>query len=258
MRIELLITSFCIMAAAGSVMAQPQGSPDDSTWGRHRTMMHARNGLKLTDEQKATVQKIRFGIMQKQIDLRAQIAHDRLDYERLASAETPDESAIADKLDDIAKLQVQIRKNLLDGWFAINKILTPDQQKIWKKVLQHPGMAMQKRRMMIRMRTNGRNGMMQMRKQRLGVGPMTNEGPMLGEGLDNDPGADDMDYLGSTADADILFDDDSSPDDVEMFDAPMMDNMDITGSAEFMRNRAEMMKDMMNRSPEEQTPDSSK
>ena len=164
---------------------------------------------------------------QKQIDLRAKIAHARLDYGQLTSANSPDEDAIAGKIDEISKLQLQLKKNLLDTWFAVDKILTPDQQKIWKKVLQHPMMA--RRNMMIRMHSNGRmgNGMMQRRMPGMGFGPMLNEGPSS----DFDDG------------------------DMNMMDQGGM----MMGQDQFMNNRMEMMNRMMNQSmPDLPTPDSSK
>jgi hypothetical protein len=38
----------------------------------------------------------------------------------------------------------------INSWFAINKLLTPDQQKTWKKVLENAP-AMRRQRMMNRM-----------------------------------------------------------------------------------------------------------
>ena len=136
MKSKLLAAVICVVVTVAGAMAQPAEPSKNPMRGKNPAMMH--NKLKLTDEQKASIQKIKLGLMQKQIDLRAQIAHDRLDYEQLASADSPNEDAIAAKIDDIAKLQIQLRKNLLDGWFTVNKVLTPEQQKIWKKVLQHP------------------------------------------------------------------------------------------------------------------------
>lgn len=274
MKTTLMMIILSFVVVSGSALAQtdqPQ-SKSKSRWENPK----GAHGLKLTDDQKKDIQKIKFDLMQEQIDLRAKIAHARLDYGRLTSADSPDEDAIAAKLDDISKLQVQVRKNLLDGWFAVNKILPPDQQKIWRRVLQHPRMAA--RRMMMRMRTNGGNGVngiMQRRAPRVGQGPINDNGPMLGEGLDNDTGVNGMDYLGPMADL-YMFDDES--DDLsegllpeEMFDEPApadgifeMDNMDMMdqnntmGPGGFTRNRIEVMKRMMNQMPEQQPQDSTK
>jgi len=224
------------------------------------------NELKLTDEQKKDIQKIKLDLMQKQIDIRAKIAHARLDYEQLASADSPDEEALAAKMDEISKLQTQLKKNMLDGWFAVNKILTPDQQKIWKRVLEHPGLAA--RRVMMRIRTGGRNGgngMMMWRRPGIGLGPMMNGGQTFGEGLNNDDlDSPEMDYLGPMADVD-LFSNDPLSGDLEIFDSPMMDNMNMMdhfnmmGPDGIMKNRLDMMKKMMEQNlPDAPPPDSSK
>lgn len=140
MRSRILVAVLGLLVAAGAALAQQPARPP-----MHPMMMMKRapmlfSRLKLTDQQKAEVQKIRLNMMQKQIDVRANIAHARIDYEELASAANPDQNALSAKLADIAKLQGQLRTNKLDGWFAINKILTPEQQKLWKKVLEHPMM----------------------------------------------------------------------------------------------------------------------
>ncbi|MGO9482553.1 MAG: Spy/CpxP family protein refolding chaperone [Candidatus Kryptoniota bacterium] len=253
MKFKILAAGICMLLTVGGAIAQPAQPSNDAMWGKHPAMMH--NKLKLTDEQKASIQKVKFEVMQKQIDLRAQIAHDRLDYEQLTSADSPDEDAIAAKIDDIAKLQIQLHKNLLHGWFAVNKVLTPEQQKIWKKVLQHPRMAA--RRMMMRMRGNGRNGsngMMRWRNPRVGEGPMINGRQMSGEGQIWDDNSDFLGMnLGPMTDEDMFLDEDPFWDDAEMFDYPMMDNMGTTGDGIMeqggsMQNRMEMMKMMMGKS----------
>lgn len=154
MKTKLIAIAAVFLVAANAAIAQPPEAP------RHPMQMgHGQTlpkELKLTDQQKADIQKIRLDQMQKRIDINAQIQHARLDYEKLASADNPDRDALAAKLDDIAKLRGELHKNLLDGWFAVNKILTPNQQKIWKKVLQHPGRFAEK----MRMHRNWRNRMM--------------------------------------------------------------------------------------------------
>ncbi|MGC8595276.1 MAG: Spy/CpxP family protein refolding chaperone [Candidatus Kryptoniota bacterium] len=99
---------------------------------------HLIGSLNLTADQKQEFNRIKFDLMKKQIDLRAKIANAKIDYEQLASASSPDQSALESKLDEISRLQAQVWKNRLDSWFAVNKILTPEQQKIWKRVLEHP------------------------------------------------------------------------------------------------------------------------
>jgi Spy/CpxP family protein refolding chaperone len=248
----IVLGLFVIVGSALAQTDQPQTRPMQK-WRNSRDL----GALKLTDQQKKDIQKIKFDLMQKQIDLRAKVAHACLDYQQLVSADSPDESAIAAKINDIAQLRVQLKKNMLDGWFAINKILTPDQQKIWKKVLQHPRRA---RGMMLRMRANrtdGDNGMMRWRRMpNVGAAPMMEGGPILGEATDSE--TDLTDDLGPLADIDILtLDDESFLDDLDMFNWPMMDMM---GRGSTMGNRSEIMKRLMDQGvpPNPPSPDVSK
>lgn len=139
MKSKMFVAILGVLVAAGAALAQqPARARMHPMMMKRGTMFF--NQLKLTDQQKAEAQKIKLNIMQKQIDVRANIAHARIDYQELASAADPDQKALSAKLEDIAKLKGQLRTNMLDGWFAINKILTPEQQKTWKKVLEHPMM----------------------------------------------------------------------------------------------------------------------
>lgn len=138
MRTKLMIVALGLMVAGGVALAQPAAPQGPMGMARHERLFY---GLKLTDQQKTDAHKIWFDLRQKQIDVRAKMQHARLDYEALASADKPDQKAIASKLQEMGDLRVQLQQNKLESWFAVNKILTPEQQKIWKRVLQHPMMA---------------------------------------------------------------------------------------------------------------------
>lgn len=91
--------------------------------------------LNLTDTQKKDVDKIVFDAAKQTIAQRAKVATARLELRQLFKADSPDKNAIEKKMNEIADLSTQIRIDHVDGWFAINKLLTPDQQKIWKHTL---------------------------------------------------------------------------------------------------------------------------
>ena len=100
--------------------------------------------LKLTDEQKTQFKDLRFETMKKEIDLRSKLALSNLELGRLVSAEDPDKDAIQKKITEIAASKTALALNKLNGWFDVNKILTPDQQKIWRgelrtRVMEHVG-----------------------------------------------------------------------------------------------------------------------
>jgi Spy/CpxP family protein refolding chaperone len=177
-KISLIVTLGC-MLAGGVAFGQPAAMKGQMQMGRHPMLF---SELKLSDQQKTDMKKVWFDLRQKQIDVRAKIDHARLDYEKLASADNPDQNALSAKIQDIANLRVQLQKNKLDAWFSANKLLTPEQQKIWKKVLQHPmmferagrmNMMRERGGMMNHMEMMGRPGMMQRNFRGNGMGPMT-------------------------------------------------------------------------------------
>ncbi len=171
MKTKLLALAVGFLAAATTTLAQPCAPP--STGNRMGHFPTVPRELRLTDQQRSQVQKIRFDLTQKQIDIRAQLAHDRVDYAELAAANAPDEGAMDAKVQDIAKLKGELHSNMLGAWFEVNKVLTPEQQKIWKKVLEHPMLFSRMARMRRMMDHRGR--FMIMRK-----GMMMGRGGMMG------------------------------------------------------------------------------
>jgi Spy/CpxP family protein refolding chaperone len=89
--------------------------------------------LNLTSEQEKQFGKLQSEMQKEQIDLRSKMQSLRIDVRDLFREDNPDQRKIESKLDEIDKLQTKTRKNHLDFWFNVNKMLTPDQQKIWKE-----------------------------------------------------------------------------------------------------------------------------
>ena len=98
--------------------------------------------LNLTADQQKQFDMIRTDMQKKQIDLRSKIQMLRLDLKDLFNEDSPNKSNIASKMNEISKLQTEAKLNHLDLWFEVNKILKPDQQKIWKenRLMMGPGM----------------------------------------------------------------------------------------------------------------------
>lgn len=170
MRRNVLVIALGLMLAGGTVIAQPQ-TPRRAAWMDHHPALLAQ--LKLTEQQKTQARDIWFNLQQKQIDVRAQLAHARLDYHELAAKTNPSQKSLNDKIQTMANLRAQLQQNKLDAWFAVNKILTAEQQKVWQKVLEHPMMF--ERRAMMNRRGHGQ-GMMR------GRGMMGRPGMMQGNG----------------------------------------------------------------------------
>ncbi len=141
--IALLCVAFTLSAQPGPGMQMPM----------HQKFM---DELKLTDQQKKDIDKIHSDAKKEQIDRFSEIAKARVELQDLLKADNPNQSAIEKKSNEIGTLQNQARSKRISVWFSINKLLTPDQQKIWKQTLErHAQMGMAGR-----MGRMGRMGMM--------------------------------------------------------------------------------------------------
>jgi Spy/CpxP family protein refolding chaperone len=124
----LVVTAVMLMAFSAHLAARP-----DDVNGFQKYM----GKLNLTEAQKKDVDKVRFDMEKQAIAQRAKLATARVDLRQLLKADNPDRSAIEKKLKEIADLGVGQHMLRLDAWFAINKLLTPEQQKTWKQVLEN-------------------------------------------------------------------------------------------------------------------------
>ncbi len=119
--------------------------------------------LNLTDQQKAQMEKLRTELEKKQVTVHGKVAVLRVELKELFQAENPDRSAIEKKMKEVSDLQHQLKINGLDHAFAVKGILTPEQQKIWKKHM----LAMGEERMGMGMGMGmGPEGRMKMRRGR--------------------------------------------------------------------------------------------
>ncbi|MEX0602338.1 MAG: periplasmic heavy metal sensor [Bacteroidota bacterium] len=89
--------------------------------------------LNLTDAQSKDFDKLRIERQKQQIDFRAQHSKARLELREIFRSDNPDRKVVDQKLAEISRLDDQRRKALADHWFAMQKILTPEQQKIWRE-----------------------------------------------------------------------------------------------------------------------------
>ncbi len=132
----LLFLGFFI-AGTGAAPAQP-GPPARA--GRpavralHRQALMEK--LNLTDAQKKQLDAMRTEMQKKSVEVRGKIQLARIDLRDLMHADDPDRTAIRKKLDEIASLRTQQQLARIDHWFDVRKILTPEQQKIWKSDLR--------------------------------------------------------------------------------------------------------------------------
>jgi len=94
--------------------------------------------MKLTDQQKKQVEQMRFDMEKQLVGVRAKMQTARLDLRQLLAADNPDKAAIETKMGEISQVALQVHSIRLNEWFEVNKILNPDQQKVWKEMLKHP------------------------------------------------------------------------------------------------------------------------
>lgn len=120
-----------VLLSLGTSFAQDRAS---STARRQRTMGGLFRQLNLTDEQKKDIEKLQFDLRKKNIDQEAALKTARLELAQLFKADNPDQATIEKKVSQISQLQAQQHVRRVDHWFAVNKLLTPEQQKVWKRV----------------------------------------------------------------------------------------------------------------------------
>ena len=89
--------------------------------------------LNLKEEQRSQVEKLRSEMMKSQIAARAKIQTMRIDLKEQFRSEAPDRAAIEKMLGDIGTLQTDMKLHATAFWFGVYKILTPEQQKIWRQ-----------------------------------------------------------------------------------------------------------------------------
>ncbi len=118
-------------------LGMSQGNGRSSTPPRWQGMAER---LNLTDSQKKDVEKLNTDFAKQRVDQQAKVKTARIDLRALLKSDSPSKDAIEKKIGEIADLQAQNKVLGVEHWFAVNKLLTPDQQKIWKNMLDRtPG-----------------------------------------------------------------------------------------------------------------------
>jgi Spy/CpxP family protein refolding chaperone len=94
--------------------------------------------LNLTDDQKKQMEKMHFENQKKMVAVDAKIKTAGIELRELLSADKLDKVATEKKLTELSKYRVEKQMNHINNWSAVNEILTPEQQKIWKEALKRP------------------------------------------------------------------------------------------------------------------------
>jgi len=130
---SLFTAALCSILVCTLAFGQRMQRPN--AWKPNGTMLEQ---LNLSDSQKKDFDNINTDFAKQRIEQQAKIKLAALDLRALLKADSPDRSAIEKKVDEVSNLQAQNRMLRFDHWFAINKILNPDQQKTWKSLLDRP------------------------------------------------------------------------------------------------------------------------
>ncbi len=149
--ILLLIASFAVATGQLSAQPAPPGSPAGgrvmhggagrpAARGFHRQQMMEK--LNLTDAQKKQLDGMRTAMQKEAVQLRSRVQLARIDLRELVRADEPVRSAIEKKLNEIASIQTEQKMLRINHWFDVKKVLTPEQQKIWKEEIR--GMMMER------------------------------------------------------------------------------------------------------------------
>lgn len=132
---------------ATQVFGQPERMGEQ---GMGQRVMKLVEELKLTEDQQKKTQELRFDLMKQMASHRAKVATAAIEFRELAAKDNPEKAALEKKIKEISDLRAQGQTMMLNHWFNVNKLLTPEQQKVWKKTLgarmfEGPGMQMRGR-----------------------------------------------------------------------------------------------------------------
>ena len=121
-----------LVALSTVAFAQPRQQMGRAPAERGRETRLA-DDLKLTEKQEKEMQKLRLDMEKKQTQIQSQIRVQRLEMQGLFQEDKPDRAAIEKIQKNISDLELQAKLAKTDHWFAVQSILTPDQQKVWRK-----------------------------------------------------------------------------------------------------------------------------
>ncbi len=139
--------------------------------------------LNLTDEQEAKIEKLRGEMQRTMVQNRSKIQIARIDLRELMDADTPDRGAIEKKFKEISDIQIKQRMAMFDHHADIEKLLTPDQKKIWK---EHRGEGRMEGRQRVMRRMGGGAGFGPGCGSGCGSGCGLGSGPAMGQGFGPD------------------------------------------------------------------------
>ncbi|NQV29744.1 MAG: periplasmic heavy metal sensor [Candidatus Marinimicrobia bacterium] len=122
--ILLLILAFAIPVMSQSGL----GKMDQSAFPQHMAEV-----LKLTPEQEAQMQTLRFSHQKAMIPLQADLKSEMLEVKQLKLADEPNRKKIFTQIDKVGVARIAIDKAKADHQLEIRKILSAEQYKVFRK-----------------------------------------------------------------------------------------------------------------------------
>ena len=89
--------------------------------------------IELTDGQVSKLEKLVYTTKKQLIDLRADVAKERLEIRRLRQTNSDDLASYRKHLNVIAKIRVDIEEARISNWIEARKILTSEQKELMEK-----------------------------------------------------------------------------------------------------------------------------
>ena len=78
------------------------------------------------------MRQLRLELEKKQAQVEPRIRLARIAMKEAVLSAQPNRSVFEKNIRAITDLQLEMKMNMLDHWFKVFKILTPEQQKVWK------------------------------------------------------------------------------------------------------------------------------
>jgi len=125
-----LVNYFVIIFFVTAIISQAQPQTNNM---KHNKKFQLFNQLNLSAEQEQQIKDLRYQQQKKAIDLKSQVEKNRLEIKHQITSDNFDENKILELTEANSKIQAELKTSKIKTWLAINKLLTPEQQKIWKK-----------------------------------------------------------------------------------------------------------------------------
>jgi Spy/CpxP family protein refolding chaperone len=88
--------------------------------------------MKLTPEQQDKLKKIRDAYMDRTEEMQLQIKEKRFEMMKLFRDQEPDRKKIYAKIDEIYKLECDRQRLMVDEFFEVRQVLTPEQARVFR------------------------------------------------------------------------------------------------------------------------------